>query len=374
MKTTIYVKLFFLIIFVFFAYYTYNVVNNFTNSNYDLKSKENILFYDNLVKGYTNINSIVDHKFSIVKTSDNKKMQLYQDSNTKNIIELGDVYIGTDGYRNSNIISFAKYIKDLGIDFIYMEPPLKAYFYKDILAKYNYNIYNSNYINMLSEFKNNNIDYLDTYKLLETSKINRNDLYYHSDHHPRIETSYYMVEKLVEKLNRDFNYQLDTKLLADNKFHKQILSHSQNGYYTRVLQLNSKFYDDFSYLLPNYDTSYKVCNNECVVGNMQSVIYENMQLIDNDHYLRIPGGTDAMVKYINNNAPNDKKIIMVANSFVKGIIPFLSLTVKEIDVIDVRVGVGNFNDDLKKYIKDNNPDLVIYYTKLFGDAEDNRLL
>lgn len=374
MKTTIYVKLFFLIIFVFFAYYTYNVVNNFTNSNYDIKGKENILFYDNLVKGYTNINSIVDHKFSIVKTSDNKKMQLYQDSNTKNIIELGDVYIGTDGYRNSNIISFATYIKDLGIDFIYMEPPLKAYFYKDILAKYSYNIYNSNYINMLSEFKNNNIDYLDTYKLLETSKINRNDLYYHSDHHPRIETSYYMTKKLVEKLNHDFNYQLDTKLLADDKFHKQTLSHSQNGYYTRVLKLNSKFYDDFSYLLPNYDTSYKVCNNECVVGNMQSVIYENMQLTNNDHYLRIPGGTDAMVKYINNNAPNDKKIIMVANSFVKGIIPFLSLTVKEIDVIDVRVGVGNFNDDLKKYIKDNNPDLVIYYTKLFGDAEYNRLL
>ncbi len=374
MKTNIYVKFFLIIIFIFFGYYVYNLANNFTNSNYDIKSKDNILFYDNLVNGYTDINSIISHKFSMLRTSDDKKMQLYQCSNTKSFIELGDVYTGLEGYEISNIISFATYVKNLGIDFIYMEPPLKAYFYRDILNKYNYNVYDNNYKHMLSEFKHNNINYLDTYLVLSTSKINQADLYYNSDHHPRIETSYYITKKLVQKLNRNFNYKLDIKLLANDKFHKKNLSNSQNGYYTRALHLNSKFYDNFTYLLPNYDTSYKVCNNGCVVGDMESVIYENMQLIDNDHYLRIPGGTEAIVKYINNNAPNDKKIVMVANSFVKGIIPFLSLTVKEIDVIDVRVDVGKFNDNLKKYIDDSNPDLVIYYTKLFGDEEYNRLL
>ena len=105
MKTNIYVKLFLIIIFIFFGYYVYNLANNFTNSNYDIKSKDNILLYDNLVKGYTDINSIISHKFSMLRTSDDKKMQLYQCSNTKSFIELGDVYTGLEGYEISNIIS-----------------------------------------------------------------------------------------------------------------------------------------------------------------------------------------------------------------------------------------------------------------------------
>ena len=48
----------------------------------------------------------------------------------------------------------------------------------------------------------------------------------------------------------------------------------------------------------------------------------------------IPGGTENLIKIVNNNSKNNKKILILGNSFVKAVVPFLSVVAEKIDIID----------------------------------------
>jgi hypothetical protein len=60
----------------------------------------------------------------------------------------------------------------------------------------------------------------------------------------------------------------------------------------------------------------------------------------------------------NNNAIDDKKILVVKHSFADVTMPFLSLAVKEINIVDLRH--AGRPENLYDYIDEYNPDLVLF--------------
>jgi hypothetical protein len=76
-----------------------------------------------------------------------------------------------------------------------------------------------------------------------------------------------------------------------------------------------------------------------------------------DPYSIYSNGNNAVQIIRNNNAVNDKKILVVRKSFACVVTPFLALSAKESRTIDLRP--INRVPNLYDYIDEYNPDLVL---------------
>jgi hypothetical protein len=85
-----------------------------------------------------------------------------------------------------------------------------------------------------------------------------------------------------------------------------------------------------------------------------------------DYYSTYMNGAYCEMRVKNNLALNDKKLLIVGDSYARPFGAFMSLCFSDTRVLDVQK--GRYNNSLFAYINEFNPDAVI---SLFSDAELN---
>ena len=121
--------------------------------------------------------------------------------------------------------------------------------------------------------------------------------------------------------------------------------------------------DDFTLITPRYATSFRfmVPHRGIVrVGTFRQALIRDRQLAPGDYYNRIPysaylGFTSPLLKLINRDQPDGKRLLVVNESFGNVVVPFLALVSRRIDVIDLR----HFSGSVHAYIRQFNPDAVV---------------
>jgi hypothetical protein len=98
-------------------------------------------------------------------------------------------------------------------------------------------------------------------------------------------------------------------------------------------------------------------------GTLEEAMYWNEYIENRDYFNKEPYGMysrgDNPIQIIhNNNAPNNKRILVVKHSFADVTMPFLALACEEINVVDLRHAGRPLN--LYEYIGEYNPDLVMF--------------
>ena len=210
---------------------------------------------------------------------------------------------------------------------------------------------------------------IDFRPMMLNSGLAPKDLYYKTDHHWKVETSFRAFQYLVEKLNADYNLNLDP-----------------NGYYTNLNNYNQINYeqcfigsqgrktgiaygglDDFKVIYPKFATSYefycsmddqyeftKMGSFEETLLDKDSLYKENTYSGDGDKYSTYLFGNKSLEIIKNKSNPKGPRIALIKDSYSVPLAAFLSTVCSEVQLIDPRY----FKGDIAEYIKVRNFDYL----------------
>lgn len=272
--------------------------------------------------------------------------------------------------QTESIVKLRDFTKKNNIDFMYVQSPFKFTGEQGQLPT-GVNDYSNDVADkFLENLRENNINTLDLREEMKKDNIDYKDAFFKTDHHWKPKTGFWATGELINKLNSDYEMNLD----KDNR-NRDINNYEEINYNKNFVGSQGKrvgkYYteiDDFSMYIPKFDTDLTVTkyNNDSKVmktkkGSFDDTIIEKSLLkgsIYENKYAAYLGG-DNEFRIINNKVNNNKKVLIIKDSFVLPVASYLSLSTKETRVLDLRYYNGKEYD----YIKNYNPDIVImmYY-------------
>lgn len=259
--------------------------------------------------------------------------------------------------RASSILDFQESLKEEKIPVIYVQAPYKIKKENDLpIGVTDYA--NKNADKLLEYLNNEKIDTIDLRKNFEEMSVQEE--YFVTDHHWRITTAFTAVNYIAEILNNKYDFNVNQyysdinnyKIIKQNRSFLGSIGKRIGRYYSNI--------DDFEYILPDFETNFEVeKGDEVKKGSFEKtiVIKELIESkdINTNRYACYFGGDFSEIIVKNNNIINNKKVLVIQDSYGLAFSALLSLRVKELRTIDLR----HFDKQKIAYAKEYKPDIVI---------------
>ena len=266
--------------------------------------------------------------------------------------------------KAKNLINLDKYVKSKKCDFLYVQAPYKISKYDFQLPEGLQDYSNENADALLALLDNGSVDYIDLRTELYNQGVNQYDYYFKTDHHWTPEGAFFAFRTVSDILSKEYGFDLnrlslDLKNYSINIYEKWFLGSQGKRvgkYYAGV--------DDVSIITPNFETDFifSVPYIQLIrSGEFKDTMFDFDQISNKNYfnlnpYAAYTGGDYKESITINNLAPNEKKVLLVRDSYSCVFSPFLSLNCRELRTIDLR----HYQDGtLVEYIEDYQPDMVI---------------
>ncbi|MCM1125262.1 MAG: hypothetical protein NC429_02190 [Lachnospiraceae bacterium] len=210
------------------------------------------------------------------------------------------------------------------------------------------------------------IETLDFRKEMHDDNVNQYDLMYKTDHHWTTEGGFYAAGKISAWIQEKTKAEVDTRVYDISNYKLSVYEKWHLGSRGQRTGIYFGGIDDFVLITPAFETNISDGERE---GTFEELLidYEplkNKQYTSRYTYDYVLGNSRGT--HINYNALNDKKILIVSDSFAEAMNGYLILGYKE-----VRHLSGETSYLLtKEYIDDYHPDAVIvmyYLDYLEGD-------
>lgn len=327
-------------------------------------AQENILFRENFLDIYGIINRyigtkyIVDDETTVVKAHNNSLLINEKKADLEKSIQ--------------SIIYFNEYVKkNTQSNLLYIQFPSKKLLDIDIVPGIIEYKNDENKDSIIEALKQNDVDVLDLRIRMPLDYQEYMDKFYISDHHWKTETAFEMTKYIINYLNNEYDYGINETLYLDSNYAIKEYKDIFLGSLGKKTTKSFTSVDDFKLIVPKFETSIKICISEYSIdeeGTFDSLINYN-QLGKNSVYNTNPYGCflygdNGLVK-INNPNGIDKKVLIIKDSYANPVISYLSLGIKNIDVIDFRA----FNGNLDSFLKENSYDDIIIMYNAYGETE-----
>ena len=263
------------------------------------------------------------------------------------------------------ITEFDAYLKENGIDYIYVLAPIKCDLGNTLVYTGSVNFSNQNADKLLKGF-GKDVSYIDLRPYLVSDPDLVKKYFYVTDHHWNTDGAFEAFKIFLSQLNEKYpDANIDMSLIdKDNwdvtTYEKCFLgSHGKRvgKYYAGIddfLLYTPKFETQMSMYVPKYKAYYEGTFKESVFVKEEYVTNKNF--FNETPYVAYIGGDYPIVHHRNPNASSDLKILILKDSFALPFQSFLSCAFKEIDVVDPRY----FTEcTLAEYVAISKPDLVI---------------
>ncbi len=264
--------------------------------------------------------------------------------------------------KAKQIEEFAQELSQKNIGYIYVQAPHKIEKNNNYISKIYKNSVNDNVDELLNKLKEK-IDYLDLREQITATGWNYLDMFFKTDHHWKPETGIWATGEIIDKLNKDYNFNIDKDLICNmDNYNKQVL-HTFLGSDGRNVTLANAKLEDISIITPKYKTNFNVNIPDkkfSKTGLFEDTLLnkEKMKFINpynSIHYAIYLHENRPLVEIHNENNKDGKKILFINDSFAHVVIPYISLGVEYVSKIDLRV----FDGSIKAYIEEYKPDVVI---------------
>lgn len=212
--------------------------------------------------------------------------------------------------------------------------------------------------------RENNVDVLDMNEEADKQKINKRSMQFKTDHHWTPEAAFFGYKKIIEKLNEDYDCNISSYYTDINNFNVDIY---ENWFLGSLGKRTGHVYaglDDISVIYPKFETNmtfsvptrkiYRQGSYNDTVLNYER-IYPMSYYFNNPYSVYIGGDYD-YAKITNNNAPENKKLLIYKNSYMLPVAAFLSTCFKEVHLVDYR---HIKNKTIYDYANEVNPDIII---------------
>ena len=266
-------------------------------------------------------------------------------------------------YSNA-LIQLNSIVKDSGAELLYVQAPQKYHegvtvpipidaqrllarkdaFLEQIDGKVNY-------IDMTQSIYDNGIDY--------------DSLFFATDHHWTVDAAFWCYQEICEYLNTNTDYHIENTYYDSDNWNKYVLKNAYLG--SSGVRVGSHYVgrDDFSLITPKFDTdferhymsNYMVDYNgeftQCILTDYEKFLYEDYQGLIWGIYT---GSDSPYVSIDNRLIDNDKKVLIVKDSFGLPVSAFMCTTCKNMVIYDLRYA---HDKSLTHYIQDEGFDLVV---------------
>lgn len=286
------------------------------------------------------------------------------------------IIIKDDGYMTyvsdeMDVTDMASHLKKLdnflnnkNIEMLYVQAPSKVDPLTPELPPGVNDSTNNNIDKLLYELSEKDIDVLDLREFIVDEYDNYEDAFYKTDHHWKTTTAFRGVQILVEYMNGQGYTSIDESKIASENFKMETYEKYFLGSQGKKVTLAVAEPEDYHLMVPKYDASFTIQipeRNIDMQGDFKDTLldYRHLQKIDyyNENcYASFTNRNDAYCKIINHASDvDDKKILIIKDSYSTPFIPYLALGVKEMDTIYEML----FDGSIQTYIEETEPDVVI---------------
>ncbi len=337
----------------------------------------------NYVDAYSN-DLLLGRTFMVENASRYKKVigwKLYAPSEYNSILYLDDGHLASANPKEktediqkiaTKINSLKSTVESAGSKFVYIQTVgnIDKYGDKKINNVKDYANYNADVL--LDDLKGYGIDCYDLRETAHEEIENFHDMFYVTDHHWKVETSLWGTKKIASFLNKNYDMQINESFFEENNFTKELKKDYYLGSLGKKATLALTSADDFTILRPKKDVEFTFTNSNGVNKTGNFDILFNDEQIDNpkiykrECYLGLLSfDASGRSTIVNNNAANDKYILIIGDSMMIPVTGFLALDCKKVEFIDPRY----FDESIKEYVKKAKADLVIstYSTTIIQD-------
>ena len=297
------------------------------------------------------------------------------------------VYRFSDGYltyidvkKNQNdriesICNFADFVKSQGGEFLYIQSPNKTnpFFDKELKG---IDYANDNTDRLLQGLCMRNISVYDLrydfYK--DYGNAGWHQAFFMTDHHWKPDTAIWVSRKINEKVTKDYDVDVNLEHFAFEDYkivkYKEYFLGSQG----KKTTLANTLVDDFEIYYPKFLTNIHIDIPKYGISKRGdfSIFYDMQALGKGDYYIENPYAVysysnqpEMVIHNYENENLKDKKILLIKDSMLNVTIPFLSMGLKDLRVLDLR----EFTGSVKSYVMKYKPDivLVMYGPPLIND-------
>ena len=269
-----------------------------------------------------------------------------------------------------NIIALKDYAEKRGIPFVFVATPYKGEMPDFIypLSVSDYTAENAEDVN--SRLKAAGVDFLDLHEYITTK-----DDYYRTDHHWRIETAQRASGVVAQHLvSYGVTEKTDVDYYSDEEnYEYRHATDTYLGSLGRKAGYGFTGYDEFTYVLPKYDTSYRyrhIKGGETVID--KSGTFEQALISDpaeSDHYCSYLNNSYCEMIIENNLCTNGKRLLMVSDSYGRPLAAFLSAYFSEVKNVDTQR--DRYTGSIYELIDEYKPDAIIlcYNSILYSAPE-----
>lgn len=241
---------------------------------------------------------------------------------------------------------------------------------------------NDNANDLLAMLEERNVPAFDIRKEIKKAGHEYSELFFNTDHHWKPDTALWaagLIASEVEKIydlgisqeDIEFFYDIDNyRIDTYEEWFLGSLGKRTGAWYGGV--------DDFDVITPEFDTDYdfyaKSASGDLVrEGDFSDVMFRwdfitEKNLFGVNTYAGYLGGDYRVTKIVNNNCSNDLKVLILKDSYSNAMLPYLSMTIKDITALDLR-----HYEDMSAFenISENDYDLVVvaYNPSAFSDIQ-----
>lgn len=296
------------------------------------------------------------------------------------VIELRDGYLtALNGNKDmqvaaENLVTFKDHVETQGAEFLYIQVPYKISEEEQVSALYK-DYSNVNADTLLTLLQQNGVDTLDLREEFSKRYSDQLPLFYKTDHHWKIESGLEAASITAEYLEATYGYDMKDEDLVQEAYAQEVYEDSFLGSRGRKVTLAKTELEDFTLVLPNFDTelcSYIPDRSIDTCGSFYDTLIDTSKLGSDDYYNVSPYHTYAygdrpIIEIENKLVNNDTKILILRDSFSVPFVPFLSLSTQSIHSLDLRYFTGS----VESYMEQYQPDLVIvaYNPSVFVDSK-----
>ncbi|RDU22124.1 DHHW family protein [Anaerosacchariphilus polymeriproducens] len=263
-----------------------------------------------------------------------------------------------------NVVNLNRFLDDKEIPFLWIQTPCSINKYDKELPEGIEDHSNENADKLLNEFDKNRVNYLDLRENINKSNLDYDSLFFKTDHHWNIEGAFFAYTQIVEELNKNYGFKIDKEKTNINNFEKKIYKDWFLGSCGKRTGIYYAGIDDISLIYPKFETNMSLelpYSRVYREGTFEQAIFDMNRIKEKNYfgdiaYAVYTGSDYPLVIHKNNLVKDNKKILIIKDSYVLPLESFLSTCVGQIDVIDLR----HFTDkSVYDYVKETKPDIVL---------------
>ena len=284
------------------------------------------------------------------------------------IVELPDDYLTSymeecdEREQIQSLYSFNAFLNRMDIPLVYVQAPYKISAYDDATISGTADFSNQNADKLLNGLRKQGILTYDIRETIHDEKLSNHSLFYRTDHHWLTTTGLWASQQVLSFLDEKLDFHADVRRLDADKFRQDLYPDWFLGSQGKKVTLARTEPDDFVLLYPKYDTKfhYAVPAEDIDVVGDYSIVYDMRQIETKNLYGLNPYGgcnygDQPLIRIENRKDSDDRKILIIHDSFCDCVISCLALCEKEVDSLDIR----HFTGSVESYISENVPDVVI---------------